>query len=108
MFYFISWSYININIAISFPFLEKTRDWFLILSRIIRICEVRYFLFDSPATVGVLEDTAGSKGYRRAVTGDRSSGGQTLQLIVAEPRHVGVRLAGGVAKQAEGVAQDTT
>ena len=108
MFYFISCRYININIAISFPFLEKTRDWFLILSWIIWICEVRYFLFDSPAAVPILKDTAGSESHRRAVAGDGSSGGETLQLVVTEPRHVGVRLAGSVAKQTQGVTQNTS
>ena len=108
MFYFISCRYININSAISFPFLEKTRDWFFILSWIIWICEVRDFLFDSPPAVPILKDTAGSESHRRAVAGDGSPGGETLQLVVTEPRHVGVRLAGSVAKQTQGVTQNTS
>ena len=85
----------------SFPFLEETRDWFLILSWIIWICEVRDFLFDSPAAVSILKDTAGSESHRRAVAGDGSPGGETLQLVVAEAGHLRVRLTGGVAKQAQ-------
>ena len=92
----------------SFPFLEKTRDWFLILSRIIRICEIRYLLLDSSAAVLLLKDSTGSESHRRAVAGDRSSVGQALQLLVAEAGHVGVRLTGSVAEQAEGIAQNTT
>ena len=99
MFYFISCRYININIAISFPFLEKTRDWFFILSWIIWICKVRDFLFDSPAAVSILKDTAGPESHRRAVAGDGAARGETLQLVVAEPSHVRVRLTWCMAKQ---------
>ena len=89
-------------------FLKKTCDWFFILRWIIRTCEVGDLLSHGSAAVPVLEDTAGTERHRRAVAGDGSSGGETLQLVVTEPRHVGVRLAGSVAKQTQGVTQNTS
>ena len=69
-------------------FLKKTRDRFFILGRIIWTCEVGDLLGHSSATVPVLEDTAGPQRHGRAVAGDGPPRGETLQLVVAEPRHV--------------------